>query len=91
LFGLQYVYINEDLNEPELQQIAGLTGGLYFRAKTRQGMFDIYQQINKLEKTEIKTQSYTEYREFYKWFVALAIILLFAELYISRIYLLKIP
>jgi Ca-activated chloride channel family protein len=92
VFGTQYVYVQgNELNETELKEIAGLTGGLYFRVKTRQGMFDVYNQINKLEKTEIKTKSYTEYRELYKWFVLVALILFLVELVLTKVYFLKIP
>lgn len=91
VFGEQYVYIPEDLDETQLKEIAGFTGGTYFRAKTKHGMFDIYAQIDKLEKTEIKTQSYTEYRELYKWFILVAFILFSLEIFLSKLILLKIP
>ena len=52
-FGMrQLVNPAQDLDENTLQQIATVTGGRYFRAKTATELKEIYETINKLEKTD---------------------------------------
>jgi len=51
------------LDEKLLQEIAELTGGLYFRATDEKKLKEIYDIINKLEKSEIITSKFTLYSE----------------------------
>ena len=55
-FGLTKVEIDESL----LNSIATQTGGLYFRATDNEKLKEIYQEINKLEKTEVEEFKYSE-------------------------------
>ena len=54
-FGLTKVEIDEEL----LKSIANKTGGLYFRATNNKSLVDIYNEINKLEKTEVEEIRYS--------------------------------
>ena len=74
-FGMRQVEIDEDL----LQDIAGVTGGEYFRATDNDKLEEIYDEINKLEKTEIEEFKYTRYEEKYRPWVFLAGIFLLLE------------
>ena len=49
-FGIRQVEIDEDI----LEDIAAVTGGEYFRATDNDKLEEIYDEINKLEKTEIE-------------------------------------
>jgi len=91
MFGLQYVYIPEELDEGMMTNIAELTGGKYFRAKTYRGFKDIFKQIDKLEKSEIKTDQYTEYGELYRFFLLPAFLLILAEIVLAKTIFRKIP
>ncbi|MFH1824648.1 MAG: VWA domain-containing protein [Candidatus Firestonebacteria bacterium] len=91
VFGKRYVYIKEDLDEGTLKQIADETGGQYFRATSSEALKDIYKQIDKMEKTEIKVTEYTEYTELYIYFLIPAMILLFTEIILGNTLLGKIP
>jgi Ca-activated chloride channel homolog len=56
------------LDEKLLKDVADVTGGLYFRARTADALKEIYTKIDKMEKTSIKTRTYTSYAErFYPW------------------------
>jgi Ca-activated chloride channel homolog len=69
--------IDSDLDEQSLVNIANTSGGQYFRAQNAEELQQIYDLIDKLEKTEIKTMSYTTYDErFFAWLVAGAVLLL---------------
>ncbi|MBO3115412.1 VWA domain-containing protein [Winogradskyella sp. DF17] len=74
-YGRQQVEIDEDL----LKEIAEATGGRYFRATNNQKLAEIYNEINKLEKTEIEERKYYNYEEKYRPLVLLAGLLLLIE------------
>ena len=78
-FGMTKVEIDEDL----LESIALKTGGLYFRATNNQSLQEIYDEINKLEKTEVEEIRFSDAEEKYRIFVLMALGLIFVE-FISR-------
>lgn len=51
-------------DEKLLQELADITGGRYFRAADAEGMKQVMEEINRLEKTVVEQPKYTEYREF---------------------------
>ena len=67
-YGMRQVEIDEDL----LNQIAESTGGQYFRATDNEKLEEIYEEINKLEKTEIEEFKYYRYEEKFRPWVLLA-------------------
>ncbi len=75
-FGRQLVPIEEDIDEPALEEIAHETGGRYYRAASTKEFNEIFAEIDKLEKTEIKGPTTHEYRDHYLEWLMLAMILL---------------
>jgi Ca-activated chloride channel homolog len=69
--SLQDVSIQFD--DALLRKIADKTGGQYFRAEDGASLAKIYKQIDKLERTQIEGVKFTEYRQFYPWFVAIGL------------------
>jgi len=76
LFRSSPVEIDENL----LQYIAKETGGKYFRATDNLKLKAIYNEINKLEKTEVEEFKYYNYQERYRLLVFLAGFLILLEL-----------
>lgn len=74
-YGMRQVEIDEDL----LEDIAEITGGKYFRATDNEKLEAIYDEINKLEKTEIEEFRYTRYEEKFRPWVLLAGAILLLE------------
>lgn len=74
-YGMRQVEIDEEL----LQDIANTTGGRYFRATDNEKLEAIYDEINKLEKTEIEEFKYYKYEEKFRPWVLLAGALLILE------------
>jgi Ca-activated chloride channel family protein len=74
-FRKQQVEIDEDL----LKEIAKETNGKYFRATDNTSLKEIYDEIDKLEKTKIEEFKYYNYQEMYRSLVLLAIGLLLLE------------
>ena len=57
----QYGKVPVEIDEALLQEIAQTTGGLYFRATNNSKLGEIYDEINKLEKTEVEEFKYQQY------------------------------
>jgi Ca-activated chloride channel family protein len=74
-YGMRQV----EIDEPLLKDIARVTGGKYFRATNNEKLEEIYEEINKLEKTEIEEFRYTRYEEKFRPWVLLAGVLLLLE------------
>jgi len=74
-YGLTKVEIDEEL----LKEIANETGGIYFRATDNKKLEEIYEEINKLEKTEIEEFKYYNYAEKYRILVLIALGLIILE------------
>jgi Ca-activated chloride channel family protein len=76
LFRMMKVEIDEAL----LRSIAKNTGGKYFRAYSNQKLESIYNEINKLETTEIQELKFYDYDEKYRPFALFSVLLLLLEL-----------
>ncbi|MEO0505466.1 MAG: VWA domain-containing protein [Bacteroidota bacterium] len=74
-YGMRQVEIDEAL----LKEIAKDTGGKYFRATDNEKLEEIYDEINKLEKTEIEEFKYYKYEEKFRSLIFLAGLLLLLE------------
>ena len=70
------------IDEPVLREIAQTTGGKYFRATSNQSLEQVYEEINQLEKSELKSTKLYNYQEYFRIFlwIALAVLLLDALL-----------
>ena len=53
-FGYQYANVRVHVNDELLEEMATTTGGLYFRATDPEGLTEIYDRINELEKTPLR-------------------------------------
>ena len=69
------------LNEQMLQEIASAGGGTYVRANnTQAGLSSLFSEINKMEKKEIGTMVFTDYKDRFQLFLSIALLLLFFDL-----------
>jgi Ca-activated chloride channel family protein len=76
LFQMMKVEIDEKM----MQSIARKTGGKYFRATSNERLSQIYNEINKLETTEVEELKFYDYDEKYRPFVLLGGFLILLEL-----------
>jgi len=74
-----------------LQKIALETGGKYFRALDKEGLKDIYSQIDRLEKSKIEITTFRRYEERFLPFVLAALAFLFLELLVKFTIFRKFP
>ena len=68
------------LDENSLTQMASATGGKYFRADNEQKLKDIYDNIDKLEKSKIEATQFDNFNELVVWLALPALVLLMLEL-----------
>lgn len=69
-----------EIDEALMKNIAKITEGKYFRATDNKKLRDIYNEINKLETTEIEEMKYFHYDEKFRMFLIPALVILLIEI-----------
>lgn len=90
-FGKRYQMVPVEIDEALLKQISGTTGGKYFRATSNRKLADIYNEIDKMEKTRVEVTSFRHARELYFNWALAGFFLLLGEFSLSKFYLRKLP
>jgi len=80
VFGLRYENRPVEIDDALLTEIAQRTGGRYFRARDAAALERITTEIDRLERTPVRTRVYTRFTELYRWPLALALLALMLEL-----------
>jgi Ca-activated chloride channel family protein len=80
-----------DVDETTLQKIADKTGGKYYRADNAEKFQKIYDEIDKLEKTEASVKKYTQFTDLFPWFVAAGLALLLIEVVLGQTAFRRLP
>ena len=91
MFGTQIQQMPVEIDEAVLKEIAEKTGGQYFRATSNTKLKEIYEEIDKLEKSKIDVKHYSKKNEMYLNFGMLALLLLVLELLMKQTVLRSIP
>jgi Ca-activated chloride channel family protein len=86
-----YRQVQIDIDEDTLQKIAEKTKALYYRATDTKSLRNIYDEIDKIEKTPIEEKGYTEYKELFHIFLIPALVLLIMEVILKNTALRRIP
>ncbi|MGF6907576.1 vWA domain-containing protein [Fusobacterium sp. PH5-44] len=82
---------NTDLDEPLLEYIANETNGKYFRAGDALEFVKIFEEIDKLEKSEIDGRNFYEKEELYTNLLKIALLLLLLGVFFNYKKYIKIP
>jgi Ca-activated chloride channel homolog len=80
VFGLRYENRPVEIDDALLTDVAKRTGGRYFRARDGVALQRITEEIDRLERTPVRTRVYTRYSELYRWPLAIALLALALEL-----------
>ena len=91
LFGTRTVRQRVDLDEETLRKVAGVGGGRYFRAADSEQLSDIYDLIDREEKTEVKVKEFFHFRELYAYFLVPALFFFGLEILLKSTYLRIVP
>ena len=75
----------QEFDTETLEKIAEITKGDYYRALDYSGLRDSFSSIDKLEKTEVKRNSWLIKKELYPWFIGPSVFLIMAFLAFSAL------
>ena len=78
-------------DEDTLKQISQMTGGQFYRGDNSERLRSIYDEIDKMEKTEAVVNKYTQYRELFAWFIAGGAALLLLEIVLAQTVFRRLP
>lgn len=67
-----------------LKQMASVGGGEYFSATNNKELAKVYENIDRLEKSRIKSAAHTLFDHYYQWLVALALAIVIALMFKRR-------
>lgn len=90
-FGIQYQNMPVEIDEPLLEKIAGMTDGKYFRATNNAKLREIYQEIDKLEKSKIDVTIFQKKKEEFLVYALFAIAFLLSEFLLRNLYFKSVP
>ena len=88
---VQYINVPVEIDEKTLTQIAGITEGNYFRATSNSKLKEVYEEIDKLEKTKLNVKQYSKRQEEYQLFALAAFFCVLLEILLRNSVLKKIP
>jgi Ca-activated chloride channel family protein len=89
--GTRLVHQRVDLDEDTLKKVAETGDGRYFRAADSRELSEIYDMIDRAEKTDVKVKEFFHFRELYAWFLVPALILFGLEILLKTWILRVIP
>jgi Ca-activated chloride channel family protein len=92
--GTRLVRTPVQLDEDTLRAIADRAGGRYFRATDAAALRQVYRDIDRLERTDLREQSkprFRDHEQYYGWFVAAAMILIAVALLLRGTFLRRLP
>lgn len=78
-------------DEAILQKIAVNTGGKYFRATDERALAEIFDKIDKMEKSNIDSKSFAEYKELFPLFVKIGLLFLVVGIILEKYIFIRIP
>ncbi len=68
--------VEVSMDETQLKEIAEQTGGRYFNVSDPKGLEQALEEIDTLEKTEVDSSSYVQFKELFPWFLVPAVAVL---------------
>jgi Ca-activated chloride channel family protein len=91
LMGRRYIMVSADIDEDTLREVAGATRGQYFRATDARSLRSIFEQIDRMERTEIRVRGYTRQSERFALFLYPGALLIGLDLLLGATLLKRIP
>lgn len=88
---IQYVNVRVDVDTKTLSEIAATAEGHFYRATNTAELKQIYQDIDKLEKTKLEVKKFSKHYEAYQPFAIAAILCLLLEIILRITWFRRIP
>ena len=88
---IEYMNVPVEIDTKTLATIAAKTDGEFYRAQNTEKLREVYQQIDKLEKTKMNIKKYSKKYESYGIFALIAVLSLMLEVLLRKTLLKRIP
>ncbi len=89
--GLSFVPVKGEFDEKLLNDIAGFSDGKYYKACDADGLENVMNEINRMEKTVIEQPKYIDYKEFAPILTGMALALLLFGFLLEHTFMLRVP
>ncbi len=86
-----YQNVQVEIDETTLRKIAEISKGEFFRATDTRSLRDIFDEIDKLEKTKVEVERIAQYRDLFPWFLIAGVALLTIEIAASQTIWRRLP
>ncbi len=86
-----YDYVESNIDEPLMQEMASNTGGKYFRATDNESLAKIYSEIDEMEKTRIQVARMSNKQDLFHYPILFALLFLGLEIFIRYTILKLLP
>ena len=90
-YGFQTVNVEAKIDEESLKSIANNTNGKFFRASDKRALENVFQEIDKLEKSKLEVQNFTKTDENFMPWLCAALGILVLQLICRYLILKRIP
>ena len=90
-FGVYKVPVGHSADTTALKQIAEETGGFFREATDAASLSAIYKEIDKMEKSDVESVKYVDYKEAFLPFALVGLMLIVAEVLLSQTVFRKLP
>jgi len=92
MFGrIVYRDVKVEVDEETLKQIAQIADGQFFRATDSKSLQQIFDQIDKLEKSTVELSQFKQYRELFPWVLAGGVMVLAVQMVLAQTIWRKLP
>ncbi|MGD9158072.1 MAG: VWA domain-containing protein [Desulfobacteraceae bacterium] len=90
-FGTYKVPSRQRVDTTTLRQIADMTGGFFRKAENTEALIDIYKEIDAMEKSEIESIRFVDYRESFLCLAVAGFLLIICEAVLKNTVFRRIP
>ncbi len=91
-FGTQKIHLGgNEMDTRELEDLAKRTGGLFRKADNAKSLLAIYEEIDQLERSDVESIRFVNYRELFLPFALTALALIIAEQLLNRTVFRRLP
>jgi Ca-activated chloride channel homolog len=86
-----YQNIRVEVDEKTLREIAAMTNAQYYRATDGKSLSDIFEQIDKMEKSTVELDQYKQYRDLFPWFLGAGFGIIALQAMLGQTWLRRLP
>jgi Ca-activated chloride channel homolog len=86
-----YRNVRMEYNDDLLKQIASISKGKYFRAADTHSLKEVFNEIDKMEKTKVSVEKTSDYRDLFPIFLLAGFVLLGSEVLLSQTVWKRLP